>query len=431
MILTRKIQLIPVGDKEEFNRVYNYLRDGAFNQNKAMNQFMTALYMEAVQEVSAEDRKELNRLYSRISTSKKGSAYDESIELPKGLPSASSLSMKVKQDFAAACKKGLLYGKISLPTYRMDGPLLVHGDFVKLRSQSLSGCGMYHNYSSHREFLDHLYEPDPEVFIKFANNITFKMIFGSPRRSQALRTEIQRIFEEEYMVGGSSIRIDGKKIILNMSMEIPKKEIKLDEEKAVGVFLGRTIPVVCALNIVRKRKNQPVYIMVGHTEEIRRKRAQIHEQRYRLQCTLTSNAGGHGYKKKMKPFEKLHKYERNFNRTYNHYLSRKIVDYAVENAAKYINLEFEDTLDTKDRVLNNWAVYELQRFITYKAAQYGIVVRKVSYMPEPVEEAAKEDDISAALQIAQAQDFAVKVKKTGKKKETAEEMAEEKDAVTV
>ena len=26
--ITRKIQLIPVGDKEEINRVYTYLRDG-------------------------------------------------------------------------------------------------------------------------------------------------------------------------------------------------------------------------------------------------------------------------------------------------------------------------------------------------------------------------------------------------------------------
>lgn len=45
MILTRKIQLYPVGDKEEVNRVYQYIRDGIFNQNKAMNQYMTALYV--------------------------------------------------------------------------------------------------------------------------------------------------------------------------------------------------------------------------------------------------------------------------------------------------------------------------------------------------------------------------------------------------
>ena len=43
--LTRKYKLIPVGDKEEVNRVYTYLRKGMENQNKAMNQYITALYV--------------------------------------------------------------------------------------------------------------------------------------------------------------------------------------------------------------------------------------------------------------------------------------------------------------------------------------------------------------------------------------------------
>lgn len=71
MVLTRKIQLVPVGDKEEVDRVYKYLRDGIFNQNKAMNQYMSTLYASTMQEISKEDRKELNRLYGRISSSKK------------------------------------------------------------------------------------------------------------------------------------------------------------------------------------------------------------------------------------------------------------------------------------------------------------------------------------------------------------------------
>ena len=177
MILTRKIQLFPVGDKEEIDRVYKYLRDGIFNQNKAMNQYISALYMAAIQDISKEDRSELNKLYGRISTSKKGSAYDTSIELPKGLPTASSLSMKVKQDFSKACKGGLLYGKVSLPTYKKDNPLLVHVDYVRLRATNPhSDFGIYHNYESHTDFLEHLHQNDLEVFIKFANKITFKMI---------------------------------------------------------------------------------------------------------------------------------------------------------------------------------------------------------------------------------------------------------------
>lgn len=71
MKLTRKIQLVPIGDKEEMDRVYKYLRDGIFNQNKAMNQYISALYIAAIEDISKEDRKELYHLYTRISTSKK------------------------------------------------------------------------------------------------------------------------------------------------------------------------------------------------------------------------------------------------------------------------------------------------------------------------------------------------------------------------
>lgn len=118
MVLTRKIQLFPDGDKNEIDRVYKYLRDGISNQNKAMNQYISALYVATIEEASKEDRKELNQLYGRISTSKKGSAYSQEIIFPKGLPIASSLTMKVRQDFQKSVKDGLLYGNVSLPTYK-------------------------------------------------------------------------------------------------------------------------------------------------------------------------------------------------------------------------------------------------------------------------------------------------------------------------
>ena len=70
MILTRKVQIYPVGDKEEVNRVYKYLRDGIFNQNKAMNQYMSALYVSTMENVTKDNRQELNRLYTRIATRK-------------------------------------------------------------------------------------------------------------------------------------------------------------------------------------------------------------------------------------------------------------------------------------------------------------------------------------------------------------------------
>lgn len=374
MILTRKIQLYPVGDKEEVNRVYQYIRDGIFNQNKAMNQYMTALYVSTIQDISKEDRQELNRLYTRIATSKKGSAYDLDVEFAKGLPTASSLGQKVRQDFSKACKDGLLYGKVSLPTYRKDNPLLVHVDYVRLRETNPhKDNGIYHNYESYDEFISKLYDKDLEIFIRFANGITFKMILGQPHKSIYLREEIKKIFDGEYNVCGSSIQFNDKKIILNMSMDIPKISRELDENTVVGVDLGIAVPAVCGLNNSNVKKQ-----FIGSKEDFLRIRTQLQAQRKRLQKNVKITNGGHGRNKKLKALDKLSNKERNFVKTYNHYVSKQVIDFALKNNAKYINMEDLSGFNTNRFILRNWSFYELQQFITYKAQRYGIEVRKIN-----------------------------------------------------
>lgn len=373
MILTRKIQLYPIGDKEEVRRVYKYLSDGIFNQNKAMNQYISALYMSTVQEASKEDKQELNRLYTRISTSKKGSAYDKDIEFAKGLP-IGTIGQKVKQDFQKSIKDGLLYGKVSLPTYRKDNPLLIHVDYIRLRNTNPhQDSGIYHNYSNYQEFLDSLYSKDLEILIKFANDITFKMILGQPHKSATLREEIKQIFEENYKVCGSSIQIDGTKIILNLSMDVPKKEVELDENTVVGVDLGIAIPAVCGLN-----NNEYIKQSIGSKEDFLRIRTQLQSERKRIQSNLKLSKGGHGREKKLKHLGNLSDRERNFVKTYNHYVSKQVVDFALKNKAKYINVEDLSGFDSSQFILRNWSYYELQQFITYKASKYGIEVKKIN-----------------------------------------------------
>lgn len=112
-IITRKVQLIPVGDKEAVNHAYKWIRDGMHDQNRAANMYITALYMEALQKKSDKDAKELsnegkeefhrlvtelnsvskelNRFYGRIGESKKGSAYPLEFTFGKGSAAQSSM----------------------------------------------------------------------------------------------------------------------------------------------------------------------------------------------------------------------------------------------------------------------------------------------------------------------------------------------------
>lgn len=385
MILTRKIQLLVVGDKDEINRVYDYIRNGIVSQNKAMNQYMSALYMFKMIETTKDNRKELNDLYSRISTSKKGSAYSKEIVFTKGL-SIGYFAKQVKQDFNKSCKDGLMYGKVSLPTYRSDNPLLIHVDYVRLRNTNPHrDCGLYHNYENHAEFLEHLNKKDLEVFIKFANAITFKLVFGNLKKSAALRHEMQMIFEEYYKVCGSSIEIDDKKIILNLSFDVPQQKVELDENVVVGVDVGIAIPAVCGLNI-----NNYIRKSIGSVDDFMRVKTKIQHQKNKLYANLKMAKGGHGRTNKLRAMDKFADYESNWVQTYNHYVSKQVIDFALQHKAKYINLEdlsgitkkkdksFDDDKKKKDeKFLRNWSYYQLQSFITYKANKYGIEVRKI------------------------------------------------------
>ena len=375
-IIVRKVKLFPVGDKDEVSRVYTYIRDGMKAQNMAMNQMMSALYAAMMcDQLTKENQKELNKFYGRVSDSKRGSAYDESLQFAKGLGTTAEIKQRVNADFNTAMKKGLKYGRISLPSYRDTNPLIAPRDYVRLRSDSPKDCGIYHPYDDNKTFVENLSSDTLETFIKFANGITFKVVYGNPHKSRELRTVFSRIFNGQYDVRGSSIEISGKNIILNLTLETPKETAKLDDSVVVGVDLGIAVPAVCALNT-----NDYVKKSLGSVDEFLRVRTKIQAEKRRLQKQLVYTSGGHGRNKKLSALDKFSEYEKNWVRTYNHTISRQVVDFALDNKAKYINLEDLSGFGERTShnfILRNWSYYQLQKYIEEKASRVGIVVRYV------------------------------------------------------
>lgn len=377
--LVRKIQVVPYGDKEEFDRVYTYIGNGIYNQNKAMNQMMNDLYRSYILDMDKEDRKTLTILYGRTGSGKKESAYKD-IKFAVGL-SIGTLRQKVQSDFSTAIKNGALYGEASFPQYTLSNPLLLHSDYIRLReSNPHHDFGIYHSYISKKDFLDHLYQNDVEIFWKFVNGITFKFKFGSVKKSAELRNVFEHIFDGSYQVCGSSIQINAKnQLILNLSIKIPVQETPLDENTVVGVDLGMAIPAMCALN------NNPEYRQrIGSFDDFMRVKQKIKNEKRRIQSSIRFSSGGHGRQKKLQAMDKFRDYERNWVKNYNHVVSRKVVDFAVKNHAKYINLEDLSGITATDnddgkssKLLRDWSYFQLQQFITYKAAKVGIEVRKI------------------------------------------------------
>ena len=358
--LTRKIKLYPVGDKDEVNRVYEFIRNGQYAQYQAQNILMGQLigkYYECGRDIKSDAFKTAQK---EILSNSNPVLND--IEFAKGVDTKSSAVRKVSQDFSIALKNGLARGERTVTNYKRTLPL-------STRSRDLK---FGYEYETYQELLDNLMNPDLKIYIDWVNHIRFEVILGSPHKSEFLRKEIQNILEEKYKVQGSSIQIEGKSIILNLTMQIQKNVNELDENVVVGVDLGLAIPAVCSLNnSMYDRKN------IGHYEDFVRVRTQMQEQRRRIQGNLKYSKGGHGRKKKLSALEKYKKYEHNFVQSYNHMISKNVVEYALKNHAKYINMEDLSGYNANDFVLRNWSYYQLQDYIAYKADKEGIIVRKV------------------------------------------------------
>ena len=361
--ITRKIQLFPVGDDEEISRVYKYIRDGMYAQYQASNLLMGQLvseYFKCNRDIKSDSFKNAQK-----EIFKADNPLLKEIEFPKGNDTLSAVTQKVKQDFSTALKNGLARGERTITNYKRTNPLLT-------RNRSLKFC---YEYESYHEFLDKLFTNELEVFVKWVNKIKFKVVFGNPHKSHELRCVIQNIFEEVYKVQGSSIQFDntGKKIILNLSLAIPRKRMELDENTVVGVDLGVAVPAVCALN-----NDEFAREFIGSKDDFLRVRTRIQAQKRRLQKSLKFSSGGHGRNKKLKPLKQFEDYEKNFVQTYSHMVSKHVVDFAVKHNAKYINIEDLEGYRSNDFILRNWSYYKLQEYITYKAGIYGIEVRKVN-----------------------------------------------------
>lgn len=69
--------------------------------------------------------------------------------------------------------------------------------------------------------------------------------------------------------------------------------------------------------------------------------------------------------------------EKNFFTNYNHFISKKVVEFAIQNKAEQINLELLDPKGFDDELLRYWAYGELQYFIKYKAERKGLIVKYI------------------------------------------------------
>lgn len=404
IILARKIKITVVS--EDRDKAYDFLRHEVREQNKALNAAMNHLYFNHVardkikladESYVFKEKKHMTSIekkYTELKTAKtdkkkkdtKDSITKEQATLEalrKGYNKQSNILFKeailtnektnlrdfinnsynlksdtidnavkrAMQDFSNDIKE-VLRGERTLRRYKKDNPLYVRGRALKFSSNDKD-----------------------EYFIKWINGVIFKCILGTQKQnSLELQTTLERILDNKYDVKESSIEFYDNKLILNLCLDIPAKtKSQKISGRIVGVDLGMKVPAYCALSdsdYIRKG--------IGSIDDFLKVRLQMQKRRRNLQRALKSARGGHGREKKLSALNQFTNKEKNFAKTYNHFLSHNIINFAKQYQAEQINLELLSLAETQDKsLLRNWSYYQLQQFIEYKAKKEGILVAYV------------------------------------------------------
>ena len=350
MITVRKLKLTIVNeDEEERKQQYKFIRDSQYAQYQALNLGMGYImtgYLANNRDIKSEGFKEHQKNF------KNSNPIFKDLKLGKGIDTLSAVTQKVKKDFSTSLKNGLAKGERSSINYKRNFPLMTRG-------RSLT-----------------FYEQDGEILIKWVNKIIFKVVFNARKENTLeLQHTLQKILNKEYKVMQSSLEFDkNNNLILNLTLDIPFKQEELFiEGRVLGVDLGVKYPAyVCLNDDTYKREH------IGEALELIKQRKQYQDRRRRTQQQLKNVKGGKGRGKKLKNLNKLGECERNFAKTYNHMISKRIVEFAKKYKCQYINMEKLTKDGFNDSILRNWSYYELQSMVEYKADRVGIKVRYIN-----------------------------------------------------
>lgn len=350
MITVRKLKLVVVNeDKELMNEQYRFIRDSQYAQYQALNLGMGYLmtgYLASNRDIKSEDFKEWQKGLKNSNPIFKG------IEFGKGVDTLSAVTQKVKKDFSTALKNGMAKGERTSTNYKRTFPLITRGRNLTF------------------------YEQDGDIFIKWVNKIVFKVVFNARKENTLeLQHTLQKVINGEYKLSQSSLEFDrNNNLILNLTIDIPfKQEDNLIKDRVLGVDLGVKYPAyVCLNDDTYKREH------IGEALELIKQREQYQARRRRTQQQLKNVKGGKGRHKKLKNLDRLSDCERNFAKTYNHMISKRIVEFAKKHKCEYIHLEKLTKDGFDNTILRNWSYYELQQMIEYKADRLGIKVRYVN-----------------------------------------------------
>ncbi|WP_346886478.1 transposase [Clostridium sp. UBA4395] len=273
-------------------------------------------------------------------------------------------------------KDGLLKGKVTLPTYKLDSKIIIHNVAYKLRNQDgyFIEIGLFNK------------DKQKELDVK-------RIDFQIDKLDNNKKATINKILSGEYKQGSAQLSISKKdkiELIISYSFEPQVKE--LNKDRILGIDLG--IVKVATMSIWDNNKINEYGVkgdwewfswkanVIDGEELIKFRQKQFNIKRKRQVNKKYAGEGriGHGYNTRVKGVNDS--YVSNFVDTYNHKISKYIVNFAVKNDCGVIQMENLSgaTSNVHEKFLKEWSYYDLQEKITCKAQEQGIEVIRVNPM---------------------------------------------------
>lgn len=363
-------------DDIEYKDLCKELFEMQYLSAKASNRIMTFLYADKQQEFIMKDAgidiPAPTELYGK---SRMTYLYNKMAEIMTTSNSANISQARafVENQFSKDVKKGLLKGNCSLTNFRRDSAIYLHNKSYTL-FETEKGLGVKIS----------LFSKSHSKELGLKNGI---ITFSLPHINAGEKSILIRMMSKEYKQGSGSLTYNKhkKKWMLAMSYTFTPEECT--GENTLNVRLGEEV----LLRLTAKKgetelRMKPYDKVVPGLEElvaVRKKFMELRRTYGNATRIASDNNCGKGYRKRADKLLKLQDKERRFRDTFNHKISRYIVDMAQRYDCGLI--ELEDFSETENAAFGDWAYYDLQQKITYKAQEKGIEVMEVSSKKEEIE----------------------------------------------
>lgn len=281
---------------------------------------------------------------------------------------AGTMHQQLVQSDWKKIKRDVLNYRANLPTYKLDTPVYIKNNNYVLRNHN----GYYVDIA--------LYNKKGLKVI--GEKVGYKLEFKIDKLDENKKATLNKIISGEYKQGSSQLSISKKgKIELIISFAFEPQLRVLDYNRILGIDLG--IVNLATMSIWDNNKEDWDYFswktnVIGGQELIAFRQKEYNKRKNLSIANKLPGKGktGHGYKTRMKSVNRVRDKISNFSDTYNHKVSRYIVNFAIKNNCGVIQMEDLSgaTSDVNERFLKEWSYYDLQQKIIYKAEEMGIKV---------------------------------------------------------